>query len=72
MQSDPKSGDWTCCMSGSTAGLERDIKLLIPLTVEAIAPSVLATPAELDAFARDPWTLMSLLRVIQARGCKAA
>jgi hypothetical protein len=65
------------------AGLDSDIKLLIPLTVENIAASVmedgLATSAEMDriiadlyAFARDPHTVMSIPRVIQAWGRKAA
>jgi SAM-dependent methyltransferase len=63
------------------AGLDSDTKLLIPLTVENIAESVLAEGLattdeinrivdELYAFARDPRTVMSLPRIVQAWGRK--
>lgn len=63
------------------AGLEVEIKRLVPLTVENIAESVLAeglaTSAEMDkivdelnAFAGDPSTVMSIPRVVQVWGRK--
>ena len=61
------------------AAFEGEVKLLNPLTMEAIAPAVvaegLAPPAEvarlvaeLEALARDPRTLVSAARVVQAWG----
>lgn len=63
------------------AGLEPEIKLLVPLTVENIVASVVAEGlattaemeriiAELEAFARDPRTVMAIPRIVQAWGHK--
>jgi SAM-dependent methyltransferase len=65
------------------AGLEGEVKLLNPLTMENIADNVLAAGlasraevdqaiAELYAYARDPRTVMSLPRVVQAWGSRPA
>ena len=65
------------------AGREGDVKLMSPITVEAIADSVLgaelATHDELDqvvdelyAVARDATTVMSIPRVVQAWGRRSA
>ena len=71
--------DWVEVGVVQPAGFAGDVKMLSPLTLENIAPSVLevglATEAELDqlisdlyAFARDPNSLMSFPRIIQTWG----
>jgi hypothetical protein len=61
------------------AGLDGEVKLVNPVTMENIADAVLAAGcvtrgevdrvvAELYAFARDPRTVMSIARVVQAWG----
>jgi SAM-dependent methyltransferase len=64
------------------AGLSGEAKLINPLTMEAIGETVVgdgaASPAEVEQlvaemhdFARDPRTVVSMARVVQAWGCRA-